>query len=264
MYNYYYQVNKEYMNKQIEIPTKCPSCDYPLTFVNMQLFCKNTGCSARSSKQIEHFCKVLGIKGLGEKTVQKLNLTDITELYALTLDDLTEALSSAKVAEKLYNEINKSINSELYLLIAAFGIPLIGTTASKKLCTIISSIDDITYETCRAAGLGNIAASNLVEFINNELSEIREFLPFTFKSVNADIKRNDKNVCITGKLVSFDNKADANVALVNAGFNVVGSVTKSTDFLVDEEHKGSAKRLKADSLGIKIISDLSKFLKENI
>lgn len=251
------------MKKQIEIPTKCPSCEYPLRMVNMQLFCKNTACSARASKQIEHFCKVLGIKGMGEKTVEKLGITDVTELYSLTYEDLKDLLSSDKLAKKLYDEIAESINADLHLVIASFGIPLIGGTASKKLCTIISSIDDINYETCKAAGLGDIASNNLINYIENEFSEIREFLPFSFKSVKADNKSKDKNVCITGKLSSFQNKAEANVELVNAGFTIVGSVTKSTDYLVDEENKGSAKRLKADSLGIKIISDLSKFLKEN-
>jgi NAD-dependent DNA ligase len=40
-------------------------------------------------------------------------------------------------------------------------------------------------------------------------------------------------------------------------------VTKATDYLVDEEDKGSSKRKKAESLGITIITNLNTFLKEN-
>lgn len=250
------------MKKQIEIPTKCPACAYPLTTINMQLFCKNTACDARASKQIEHFCKVLSIKGMGEKTIQKLGISEILELYNLSLSDIIEKLGSEKLGNKLYDEINKSKEADLSLVLASFGIPLIGNTAATKLCAIVSSIDEIDFETCKAAGLGDIASKNLTDFLDNEFKELREFLPFTFNSTK--IVSVGKNVCITGKLSSFSSKAEANVALVKAGFNVVGSVTKSTDYLVDEDHKGSAKRLKADSLGIKVVSNLSIFLRDNI
>ena len=45
---------------------------------------------------------------------------------------------------------------------------------------------------------------------------------------------------------------------------VTESVTKATDYLVDEEDKNSSKRKKADQLGIKIITNLQTFLRENI
>ena len=61
---------------------------------------------------------------------------------------------------------------------------------------------------------------------------------------------------------SFKTKAEAYKALEEAGFIAVESVTKSTDFLVDEEDKGSSKRKKAESLGIQIITNLDTFLKE--
>jgi NAD-dependent DNA ligase len=44
----------------------------------------------------------------------------------------------------------------------------------------------------------------------------------------------------------------------------VDSVTKTTDFLVDEENGTSAKRKKAEQYGIIIITDLNDLLKENI
>ena len=41
------------------------------------------------------------------------------------------------------------------------------------------------------------------------------------------------------------------------------SVTKTLNYLVDEDGKNSSKRKKAEELGITIISNLETFIKEN-
>ena len=69
-------------------------------------------------------------------------------------------------------------------------------------------------------------------------------------------------ICINGKLTSFKTKAEAHKALELVGFKVTESVTKQTNYLVDEDNKGSSKRTKADQLGITIIENLSQFLQE--
>jgi NAD-dependent DNA ligase len=93
---------------------------------------------------------------------------------------------------------------------------------------------------------------------------MREFLPFSFKSQkSSNTNTNQKTICITGKLSSYKTKAEAYKALEEAGYTPVESVTKTTDYLVDEEDKGSSKRKKAESLGITIITNLNTFLKEN-
>lgn len=250
--------------QKIEIPTTCPCCSYELIFVNDQLFCRNTACSAQLNKKLENFCKVLSIKGFGPKTIEKLNLADITELFYLDRDLVIEALGE-KVADKLLDEIERSKGADLATVIAAFSIPLVGGTAAKKIATVVSKIEEITQETCKIAGLGAKVTENLLTWIDTDYQEIKEFLPFTFtsgkqKAVNADSKR----VCITGKLKSFKKKADAESSLSAAGFTLVDSVTKTTDYLVDEEGKMSSKREKAVSYGITIISDINILLKEKI
>jgi len=246
---------------RIEIPKTCPACDYPLELVNEQLFCRNSSCCARLDKQIEHFAKVLGIKGLGAKTIEKLDLADITELYYLDVEELTETLGSERVAEKLITEIEHSKSASLDKVLASFGIPLIGNTASTKLCTVVSDIDEITQETCKKAGLGDKATTNLLNWLNTEFVDMRQFLPFSFKSQTATpVSADSKTVCVTGKLKSFKTKAEAYKALENAGYTIVESVTKKTDLLVDEEDKNSSKRKKADELGITIISNLTTFI----
>lgn len=249
---------------KIEIPTTCPCCAYPLELVNDQLFCRNTACGAQLGKKLEHFCKTLGIKGMGAKTIEKLGLADITELFYLDRDTVVEQLMSAKVADKLLLEINQARDADLATVLASFSIPLFGNTAATKLCSVVQHIDEITYETCKQAGLGDKVTDNLLNWLSTDFQEMREFLPFSFQSNQNPVVAdpNQKTVCITGKLSSYKTKAEAHKALQLAGFKPVESVTKATDYLVDEDNKGSTKRQKADQLGIQIITNLNTFLKE--
>ena len=72
----------------------------------------------------------------------------------------------------------------------------------------------------------------------------------------------DKVVCITGKLNDFKNRNLAKTYLESFGFTVTTSITKKTDYLVDEEGRKSSKSTKADSLGIPILT-IKDILKEN-
>ena len=248
---------------RIQIPTECPCCNYALELVNDQLFCRNTACGAQLNKKLEHFCKTLGVKGMGSRTVEKLGLADITEVFYLEQDQVIEALGSEKVALKLLDEISRSKSADLATVIASFSIPLVGSTASKKLCEVVTSVDEISYETCKQAGLGDKVTQNLLSWLETDFQEMREFLPFSFKSQKNSNTRSGSTICITGKLSSYKTKAEAYKAIEEAGYTPVESVTKVTNYLVDEDDKGSSKRKKAESLGITIITNLNNFLKEN-
>jgi len=248
---------------KIEIPTNCPCCDHPLETVNSQLFCRNTACSAQLSSKVEHFCKTLGIKGFGPKTVEKLQISDITEIYYLEAQQIAEVLNSDKMAEKLLNEIERSKIADLATVLAAFSIPLIGATASTKICSLVSHIDEITYEKCKEAGLGEKATANLMNWIETEYTELKEFLPFSFRSnVQVTGGGDGPTVCITGKLTSFKTKSAASDALTAAGYKVVDSVTKALCYLIDEANDNSSKRKKAEQYGITIVDNLTQFLQK--
>jgi DNA ligase (NAD+) len=248
---------------KIKIPTNCPCCEYALELVNDQLFCRNQACGAQLGKKLEHFCKTLGIKGMGAKTLEKLQLSDITEIYYLELDEIIAALGSEKIAIKLLDEINRSRNSDLATILPAFSIPLVGNTAAQKISKVVHSIDDITEEQCKQAGLGEKVTNNLISWLETDFQEMKEFLPFSFTVDNKPVANAiGEVVCITGKLTSFKTKSEATKALENAGFKVTDSVTKQTNYLVDEDNKGSSKRIKADQLGITIIKNLLHFLNE--
>jgi DNA ligase (NAD+) len=249
---------------KINIPTTCPCCDYPLELVNEQLFCRNTACPAQLGKKIEHFAKVLGIKGLGPKTVEKLNLSEVIELFSLNIADAEAAIGS-KMAEKLIAEIEKAKSASLEVVLAAFSIPLIGNTASTKICKVVKHVDDITVEACKLAGLGDKATSNLIEWLNTEFKEMREFLPFRFSTDNKSAESNNNGlvICITGKLASFKTKAEATKILEELGYRIVPSLTRAVNILVDEENRGSDKRKKAEAAGIQIVTNLQQFINNN-
>lgn len=248
---------------KIEIPTLCPCCASKLITINAQLFCKNTECAAQLNKRLEHFCKVLSIKGIGPKTVEKLNLADITELFYLDRDETIEALGSEKLADKLLEEIEKAKVADLATVLASFSIPLVGETASKKIAGVVAHADEITQEKCKEAGLGEKVTNNLLEWLETDYQEMKEFLPFTFKSVpSKQVNTGGLIVCITGKLKSYKTKAEATKDLIAAGYQVVDSVTKTVNILVDEEDKASSKREKAEKYGIKIITDLNDLFKK--
>lgn len=246
---------------KIQIPTNCPCCDSPLVWVNEQIFCKNSSCPAQLNKKLEHFCKTLGIKGMGEKTISKLNLSDLTELFYLDRDDAIESLGSEKVVDKLLGEIDRAKLAPLATVIASFSIPLIGGTAGSKLAQVVSNLDELTAETCKLAGLGDKATANLMSWKNSEYQELKSFLPFKFDNqVRSTLPADAKTICITGKLKSFKTKAEATTTLTALGYKVTDSLTKQTQYLVDEENKQSSKRQKAEEYLIPIITNLNDFI----
>lgn len=253
------------MNKktstEITCPTQCPCCGFKLEQVNDLLYCRNIACSAQMQGKVEHFAKVLGVKGLGPKTVEKLQIQNLTEIFYLDPSHVSCILGD-KTAEKLVNEIEKAKVANIATVLESFSIPLVGGTASKKLAAVVTTIEDINKETCKKAGLGEKVTENLLNWIDTEYQEIKEFLPFNFSVFKQS--DTDKTVCITGKLNSFKKKADAAELLAAAGYTLVDSVTKSLTYLVDEGNVMSSKREKAEKYGITIITDLNDLLKETI
>lgn len=244
--------------QRIEIPTNCPVCDSKLELVKDQLFCRNKSCEAQVYKKIEHFSKTLKIKGLGPATIEKLQLEDITQIYYLDKDEVAEVIGD-KLAVKLLEEIENSKTSDFATVLSAMSIPLIGSTASTKLSEFCNNFDEINSKTCKDAGLGEKATNNLQDWIYFEYPELKDFLPFKFEKGIVQIL-NGPLVCITGKLSSFATKKDAAIALNAKGYQVTDNLTKTVNFLIDESNKSSAKRIKAESYGIPVITDLKNFL----
>lgn len=247
------------MRKQIEIPKNCPSCDSELVVVNSRLFCVNKKCPAIFTMRLQNFIKALGIKGLGEKTQEKLNPEELYTIFNYTIEELETKLGSKKIAEKLYESIQEAKYQTLDKIILSFGIELIGKVTAEKLASTLTSLDDISIEKCKQAGLGPKETANVLDFFNGEYQLIKDKLPFQLEKV--EVKKETKGtVCITGKLSSFKTKKEASIFLEENGYSVVDTVSSKVNFLLDESNGSSTKRQKAESLGITIIKDIKELI----
>jgi len=246
----------------IKPPTNCPSCDYPLEWSNDTLYCRGPDCTATGQKRIEHFAKTLKIKGLGPAAIEKLDINRIEEIYELDIAYITIRLGSAKIAVKLFEEIIKSEKEPLNTVLPAFGISLIGKTASDKLSKVCESIFDIDADICKEAGLGEKATSNLIAWLDSDFDKYSH-LPFNFEFEKSKSTSSDRGtICITGKLSSFKTKAEATKILVELGFKVKDSLTKDVTILVNESGRETDKTLKARASGVTIVDNLQTFIGE--
>lgn len=246
-------------------PTTCGSCGSNLSWRNDLLFCEFESCPAQTAKKIEHFAKTLKIKGLGPKTIEKLALSFLQDIYCLDYDFTAIALSSKRLADKLFVEIEQSKKATLNQVLPAFSIPLVGKTATDKLSTKINNLNEITLDKCRDAGLGEKTSESLMNWFNNEWCGALEFMPFSFEFDTLELSGHYGElgvICISGKLKSFPTKADATGLLTQMGYTVKSTITKDVTILVNESGIESAKTKKARESGVTIVTNLLDFIGE--
>ncbi len=249
------------MFQEIFPPTNCPSCDGELQWVNDSLYCRASLCPAQNSKAVEHFAKTMKIKGLGPASIQRLGWACPSDIYNASSESILASLGSEKVTSKLEAEIVNSFNAPLEFLLPAFGIPLIGKTATLKLSETINSIFEINADTCERAGLGPKATQYLLDWMESDLSFFLETMPHSWYFSDTPPPAVSKgSVCISGRLKSFKSKADATSALNAAGYEVKSSLTKQVGFLINEGGSESAKTRQARDTGVTIVTDLRSFL----
>lgn len=243
-------------------PTECPSCNGPLVWEKDQLFCKSSDCESKNYKKVEHFAKTMKIKGLGPSTISKLDIQTIDEIYLTSLDTMEKALGQ-KIAVKLFDEIERSKKAHLNEVLPSLGIPLVGKTASEKICTVVDNIYDITLTTCQKAGLGPKVTENLLNWINDN-DDLLSVLPVNF-SITTHTNEPEKwmgTVCISGRLRTVKTKADAKKMLEAYGYKVIDNLTKEVTILLNESGISSTKTTKAQNMGIEICTDINQLLQE--
>lgn len=241
------------MKKEIQIPTNCPSCGSQLELVNSQLFCRAKDCYAQSTKKVEAFAKRMRIMGLGPASISKLGFTSPIEIYETPLSTYVEVLGE-KIGEKVFQEIEKSRTTDFATFLSALSIPLIGTTASKKIATVANSLAEVWRN---ELPIGEKARYNIdMWFGADETGEYTNLLEsyFTFTEPKTVVKQDKGKVCITGKLKDFSNRSKAKECLEEHGYTVTSTVSNKTDFLVCEDGSISSKSKKAESLRIPIVT----------
>ena len=263
----------------IAIPKACPVCGGATirrTDNNSTvLYCTNASCEGKLINRLDHFCgkKGLDIKGLSKATLEKLtnlewvcNYIDLFNLNLFRSEWIKLAGFGPKSVDNILNAIETSRNCDLAQFIAALGIPLIGTTAAKELVKYFPTWNDFInavesdYHFYDINGFGYEMHSSLKSFDYYEAKVLaNDYLHFNStenNNVNNSTSLDGLTFVITGKLTHFKNRDEIKNLIEKFGGKVTGSVSKNTDYLINNDVTStSSKNKTAQSLNIPIISE---------
>lgn len=268
--------------KRLDYPKICPFCKAEtLVEINNStkvLVCKNPSCNGKLLGMLKHFVSksAMNIDGLSESTLEKFideNLvSDFIDIYTLkgSYNDIVKMDGfGERSAEKLIQAIENSRNTTLERFINALSIPMIGKTASRTISKFFNGdfidfynngLSNPDFDWTQLEDFGQAmdesirayASKNTLEMVW-ELSTCLEF-QIVNKSENNSL--DGKTFVITGKLNSFNNRDAAKDAIESHGGKIAGSVSKNTDYLINNDILStSGKNKKAKQLNVPIITE---------
>lgn len=265
-------------NKYLFAPRACPICG-GITSINesdsgtIELLCTNLNCEGKLINRLDHFVgkKGLDIKGLSKATLEKLidwgwvkSYKDIFHLEEYETEWSNKPGFGVKSVANILNAIQEGKNCKLDKFIAALGIPLIGSRASKDLANYFGSwdafIDAIKsgfkfYELPNFGSEMNLAIvgfdyTEAVELVNNYL------VIATDEAKTAETSLEGQTFVITGKLNNYKNRDELKTLIEALGGKVSGSISGKTNYLINNDvNSTSSKNASAKKLNIPIISE---------
>lgn len=285
---------KDKQNKNvtyIDYPEFCPVCGKH-TLVDKDnnsdvLVCSNPRCKGKILGRLSHFVskEAMNIDGLSESTLEKLLDLDCITSGLWSIYDLhdykdylyeTEGCGFGKKSvDKLLTNIEKSRTTTLDRLINGLSIPSIGKVASKNISRHFNgsfaefdkAISNGSYDWTVIDDFGEVAANNIKHYFLDEenIAEYRELVSMLIFETPAPKSQSNtlegKTIVITGSLTCFKNRQALVDVIEQNGGKVVSSVSKKTDYLINNDiNSSSSKNKKAKSLGVPIITE-EDFLK---
>ncbi len=257
-------------------------------------YCPNEeGCPPQQLARFEHFVsrKAMNIEGLGPETLQLLinkgllqNLADIYDLKPEQLlglevvferqdtphgearKPLTRRLQQ-KTVDNLIQSIEASKQAPFERLLFALGIRHVGATVAQKLAEHFGTIDNLVQATeeelIAVHEIGERIAKSLMAYF--ELPLHREMIArLREKGLNLEAaggkkeavsnKLSGSTFVISGVFSKYGRDELKDIITANGG-KVVSSVSAKLSYLVAGDNMGPAKLEKANSLGVKIISE---------
>ena len=276
---HYHQAENYPRLDYFSIPKYCPICgEYAEEKEECSctvLVCSNPSCPGKLINRIDHFCgkKGLDIKGISKTTLEKLldwgwieKCSDIFELSIHKDEWIKKSGFGVRSVEKILSAIEAGKECELHQFIASLGIPLIGTTASKDLAkhfktweSFISAVEG-KYKFYELPNFGSEMSASIINFDYSEAKlMVEKYITFNAseeEAVSANDKIVGKNFVITGKLNLFKNRDAIKAKIESLGGKVVGSVSKNTHYLINNDLEStSSKNKTAKDLNIPIISE---------
>ncbi len=261
----------------IKFVGKCPACGAPLVRVEGEASwqCPNKyDCPPQIAGRIEHFVgrKMMNIDGIGEETANQLmvrgyvrniaDLYELTEAQLLTLEGFGPR-SAQRMLEGL--EASKSVPYDR--VIYALSIPFVGDTVAKKVAKAFPDIDRLmaasAEELAAVKDLGPRIAESIVEYFaeprNRKVVERLRAVGLQMSQPEESEEGRThllegKSFVISGTFSRHSRDEYKELIELNGGKNV-GSISKKTDYVLAGENMGPAKKEKAASLGIPVISE---------
>lgn len=258
------------------IPDECPTCGAATETVELNgtqtLRCTNLDCPAKFLNKLIHFCSrdAMDIQGLSKKTLEFLIdkgwVSSLIDLYSLQAKEVQWSMIrgySTVSVRKILAAIESSKHTESNRFLYALGIPKIGKHQSKALIQVYGSwnnfVDHREEDFSQIPGIGDCLNDNIHKWFNDlyeqeYIKELSEMMIFEDMDVSAKGKFEGKTFCITGKLSR--NRSELVDYIEKNGGHVSGSVSKNTDYLINNDKgSSSSKNRKAIELGISIITE---------
>ena len=265
----------------IKIPELCPVCGAH-TLVKQEketktLVCPNANCKAQRLRAFVHFTTrdAMNIEGLSEATIEKFlerdYLKDFTSLYQLE-QYKEEIIQMEGLGQKSFDKLMKSINKSREVALANFvyalGIAQVGLGTAKLIGkhfnNEIEEVMKATYEELiTIEGVGPVIAKEFEEYFT--LEENKTMLEALIKEVTFKVEKISQNsgspilnktFVVTGDVNHFKNRKELQAKIEELGGKVTGSVSKNTDYLINNDSESaSSKNKKAKELEIPILTE---------
>jgi DNA ligase (NAD+) len=261
---------------KLEYINTCPACGTGLIRQQNEAvhFCPNRkGCPPQIQGRIEHFIQrqAMDINSLGGKTIELLLnkglIHGIADLYHLQYEDIFQLERFKDLSTRnILDGIEASKKAPFENVLFGLGIRYVGKTVAEKLCAHFKSIDRLIAanydELLEVPEIGERIAESLVEYFkdpeNLELvNTLRQSgLKFEIEAVTSieSSALEGKSFVISGVFVDFG-RDELKDLIKRHGGKVVSAVSGNVDFLLAGDQMGPSKRLKAEKLGIKIITE---------
>jgi len=264
-------------SQKTQFISTCPECNTKLIRPEgfAQYFCPNeNGCPPQIKGKIAHFTsrKAMAIESLGEETIEQLfnaglirNIADIYDLkkeQIVLLDRMAE-----KSAQNLIDGIEQSKKVPFERVLYALGIRHVGETTAKKLAYYFKNIDALKSaskeQLLDVGDIGEVIAQSIKDYFSNPqnitLIERLKQVGLQFSLSEEQLANNtDKLKGLTFVISGVFNKIsreDLKKLIEQNGGKNTGSISGKTSYLVAGENAGPEKIKKAQSLGVKIISE---------
>jgi DNA ligase (NAD+) len=253
-------------------PVSCPECGSAVVRIadEVALRCMGISCPPQICESLKHFASrgAMDIEGLGEKVIEQLLslslVRTVADLYSLKKEDFMRfERMGDKLAANLLAALEASKSCDLARFIYALGIRHVGERTAKTLAQAFGSLGNLekatSEELTSIRDIGATVAQSIYTFFNNPdnmavISRLQE-LGVTPAEVAKTVGGpwSGKNFVFTGSLTRFS-RDHARKLVEDQGGNVVGSVSRKTDYVVAGEEAGS-KLIKARELGITVLGE---------